>query len=638
MLNFQTEAVQEQMIAIFGDDPIDDEDGKDKDEELSKIPEILRYFHMPTLLSPIRDAQLNDSNAEDAAISIVEKVPEKPQMNDEISLESFVDVTEKVGETTVIKHSESESQTADDRESDSELRPIDTNVDFEVQTLPTIAVDLEPNLSMDNLENLENVENLENSASQTTECAIIELDNNFDDSPASPASPQPEGDLFTEPLKAIPLYTQTSNEYIDEDGTASNNVNDSVSALDRMIYGYSGQAGHENTTFVKPLTNDECYLLASIRNAMETHCLKSTPAPVCVNRMLSITRRPIWLATAILELVEDARETISVEFTPPAPAMQPSLQKLLVVTESLNRYIDGFDRFVEFELERRLFSLVKDEHVLNLINLTQFYTGLIDIERPQNKAKVRMFIYKCLYYFSHKAVPLVFTMVMAHPHVLPHANSIEFIGDPLVRAITSILSNIQYTSMKENELPFRKKEMYMTLKRRFGYFADKSFPIDCAIDYCIDQIKQNRLKNVSYALILLAKRQGPEYAIKEIAEKRLIPMLQQYFTGNLSSIHEYDQQIVVILSTIGSIVKTLPAHENIDGFADIFVRCLNASERQVIQEAAVSALCQMNRFGTAKIYHHLKLWTPKYQISSRIDAMLRTIVHRKPKYFWLKPT
>lgn len=444
----------------------------------------------------------------------------------------------------------------------------------------------------------------------------------------SPASPKPETNYCSKPPREVFLDTEQHCESIDA-------LPEETSLIDQLIHNYSTETYKEcMKRQIKDSCIEEAYLLASLRNAIETYCAKATPAHACVDQILLLTRRPIWMAASILEVVENTREPLSMEFTPPAPAMPSSLQKILVLITHLDRYISGFAAIVRFELEQRLFQLNRDQHIVPMVNLAQFFTGLIDIERPQNKAKVRLFIYKSLYYFTHKAVPLVFTVIMAHPDALPHANEVEFSHDPLVRMFAAILSNITYTNTKANETAYRKTEMFITLKRRFGFFAGQNFLMECAIDFCIKQITVNRLKNVSYALILASKRLGVERGLKEIVEKQLIPLLHQYFSQNISATNEYDQQIAVLITTISSIVKTLPANESVDGFLDIFSRCLHVTDRQMVQEAAVTAICQMSRFGIARVYSYLKSWRPNYRISGQVQAQLRTLVYRKPTKFW----
>lgn len=464
---------------------------------------------------------------------------------------------------------------------------------------------------------------------------ICEID--FD----SPASPKPDDQVSMEDAPVIPINTLTDRSQCN-DNVNINDQNQATtdSALDHLIYNYVQNTRDKIQTSNTKFSGAECYLIASLRNAIEKHCLQnewtSTTSTETIEKLLSLGRQPKHLAIAILEVVEDTKETLSLAFTPLAPAMQPSHQKCLLIVSKLSQLIPSFDQYLQYELERKLFTFQPQEKsVVAMTNLAQFYVGLIDIEQPNDRSKVRLFIFKCLYYFKNTAIPLIFTVIMAHPLAIPHAKTIEHIMDPLTRAIVSALSNIVYTESTGREhYLYKKLDMFTTLKRRYGFFMDKLFPTDSIVDYCVECIRSNHLQHVDYALILIAKRQDRDYAVTKILDKHLIPMLHQYVSMNLMANTEHDDKICMILFTIGSIVKTFPIEHNITGFLHIFVTCLNATHRQCIQEAAISAICQMSRFGMAQIYPHLASWRPNYTISSYIQTMLKTYVYRKPKQFW----
>lgn len=451
----------------------------------------------------------------------------------------------------------------------------------------------------------------------------------------SPASPPPECNTETEPC-VIPTETLHSNQTSEE----SNKIqHDSFeSEINQIIQDYSPKfARTVAMSSISTLSNQDSYLMASLRNAIERYCMSkewtSETVTKCLNRMLSVTRHVKYLAIALLETVEDTQEMPSLEFTPPAPAMPPSIQRCILLYTRLTHNLPTFSEYFKIMLERKMFVFKNELPVEALINLTHFYIAINDIEQSLNPANMRLFIYKCLYYFTYKCIPLVFTVLMAHPFILPHANSVEFLTDPLNKAIVTVLTNLIY-SVDNKDKSYKKTEMFLTLKNRFGYFADKVFAIDGIIEYCIDCIQNNRLTNIEYALILLAKHQGYEYAIKNIIQKYLIPLLHRYFTDDLTTNTEYDQQITTILFVISSIVKTVPTDECIDDYVNLLAVALNATDRQIIQEAAISGMCQLSRFGTTRIYQLISTWKPNYIKSKRITAILSTIVYKKPMNFW----
>lgn len=474
----------------------------------------------------------------------------------------------------------------------------------------------------------------------------------FDD--FSPASPKPDDKICTEMPPVIPINTisnknhqfeeEDDEEEEDEEEEENEEERPTIhtdSALDQIIYNYTPSIQTQLKMVGTNFSNANCYLLASLRNAIEKYCLvewSSESVTECIEKLLNLTQHSKFLATSILEVVEDTNENLSLEFTPSAPALQPSHQKCINLVHRLTQIMPTFNQYIRFELERRLFDFGKEKLVLVMTNLTHFFIALTDIEQPTDLKKVRFFIFKCLYYFKKSAIPLVFAVLMAHKNALPHVNAVESLEDPLTLAIVSSLSSIKYLDNDNNRmrLLFKRSEMFHTLKRLYGFFADKLFPTESVITYCIDCLRTNRLEHVDYALILIAKRTDCEYAVSEIIKKHLIPMLIQYFSMDLNTNDEHDEKIQTILFIIGSIVKTFPMEQNVDGYLDIFVKCLNSTQRQTVQEAAILAICQLNRFGMHKIYHHLKNWKPNYQISLQIQVILRNFVYKRPEGFWFR--
>lgn len=607
----------------------------DEDIEEDQIQRIFDLFVTPKMLSPIKDwpddaktqpPPLHKINLDETTISTTENM----QQSDAV-------INEEHSDDSAVLLPPLNHLVHEPIENPLEFMPQITDIEAEVEQIHDDQLlnsnqqcgtsnDLSLNINCDYGTQISL--NCENNTDE-----MVDVDYN------SPASPIPEDQLPTVEPPIIPI-SPVRNTSVQKDDVfeASYGSTDSDSAIDQIIYNYLPNVRNEVLSCTLPFTAAECYLLASLRNAIEKYCLMkewtAETATECISKLLVLSRQPRHLAASILEVVEDTKENLCIEYTPPAPALQASHQKCLILVHRLTQFIPSFNKYLHFELERKLFTFGKEKSVVAMTNLAHFFVALVDTDHPTDRSKVRLFIFKCLYYYKTTAVPLVFTVIMAHPYALPHANSVEFITDPLTRAIISTLSNIIYSEPGIKETNLKKTEMFHTLKRRYGFFMDKLFPIDSVIEYCVNCMRANRLKHIGYALILIAKRQDVEYAVKEILKKHLIPMLHHYCSMDLNVNAEHDEKICTILFTIGSIVKTFPIEQNIQGFLDIFSTCLNVTQRQVIQEAAVSAICQMNRFGVTRIYQHLANWKPTYEISPHIHAMLKTIAYRKPKQFW----
>lgn len=455
----------------------------------------------------------------------------------------------------------------------------------------------------------------------------------------SPASPLPENHLPLEIPKIIPLSAgEDKSTELSDISVELNATSDSI--LDNLIRHYSLQKHHKMLLSHETINSDsEMHLLQMLREIIEEYLVQTQCSIIernrCAEKLLNLTNRTKYLSAAILEVIEDTDESINMDFTPPAPALPLSHQKCIILVNCLSRHIPMFEKFIYFEIERRLFNLSTSQLQLSaMLNYTHFYIALIDIGQPSDISKVLFFIYKCLYYFKNKSIPLIYTMLMAHPLVLPPAKSVEMIKDPLMHTIIALITNTPYTVTSKGDAEYKKTEMFTTLKTRYGYFANLSFSIEHATEYCIQCIQSNCLTNADYSLILIAKRMGCDWAIKNVIDPHLLPLLHQLITKEITISTENDERIANILFIIASIIKTYPVNENIDFYLNIFVSCLNASNRKVIQEAAVSAMCQLGRSGVTQIYKLLCNWRPTYDVSPHIIAMLNSFVHRRDMQFW----
>lgn len=362
----------------------------------------------------------------------------------------------------------------------------------------------------------------------------------------------------------------------------------------------------------------------------------TTEVDVCLSQLLQATQRPKYLAHAILACVQrTSDEKLCTKSTPPAPPMRPIDQKCLVLVLRLAKLIPRFDQYLRMEIERETFRSPKPLPLPAAINQMYLYIALLDIDTDQSarqtSSNIRLLIYKCMYYYPMEWTPLVLAILTAYPMAIPHAANTHTHPDPLIRVLATILSTESYGA--DADPLQRKQDMFYFLKIRYGYFAIISFPWDETIQYCIDCLKQNQLKNVGYALLLLARRRGWEWAMKAIVETHLMPMLQQ-FMANAQTSAVHDQQIATIVFMKASILAMMPTEYVVDEYLDMFAAILVATERKVLQEAAVSALCRMARFGCANVYTRIADWKPDYEVDHAIKAMLLTFVHRKTRGFW----
>lgn len=335
--------------------------------------------------------------------------------------------------------------------------------------------------------------------------------------------------------------------------------------------------------------------------------------------------------TAILETIEDnSDDPVSMENTPPAPALPLTHQKLIMVVELLDSCMK---KKLLHALDRKIFTLKigKDsENVQTLMSLAHFYIGLTDIEK--NVSAARLFIYKSLYYYNHKSFPLVYAMITAHPNCLSKTTNSAYNkdDDALLTTIKTILMNCPKDTFERSE--FKKRELRSLLLTEYSYRPfDPS--TDAVVNILIDRLKQNQLKNLDHSFILLAKRYGFEWAMSKIVKIHLYPLLEQLIAQSIKS-DINDLQIVYCLRILSTILKTCPSNVDKTYFLQLFKTILDKSTKPMIQEAAVEALLRFQRFGFVDVYQRIKKWNPHHKITPKLLLMLKTFVYRKDLTFW----
>lgn len=466
---------------------------------------------------------------------------------------------------------------------------------------------------------------------------ILEIDTveeSIDSYNYTPSSPLREEFDHDWRIPIIPLQHSTSTK---ASPTKSNVANFSI--VDGMIKTYNmatNQIMHaevaSNKTPVIPRS-----IMQKLQNTMQRYLSSRTftTADVdrCVVELLRLTQRPKFLAQTIMSSIQKASgEELCRKATSPAPLLRLTDKKCIVLVLRLTKHMPQFDEYLRMEIERQTFKLKDSLPFESLINQMYFHIALLDIDsgQPHKLANIRLLIYKCLYYYKRLSSALVYAILMAYPRALPHATHTTAYDDPLLRAFASVLANEIYVTDAE---PFlMKQEMFFYLKIRYGYFALISFPFDDTVSYCIECIHRNQLKNVDYALILVGKRKGYEWAMKYIVEGHLVPLLGQFMANVHADAH--DHQIATILFTIATIVKTVPCDQNIEKYLNMFASVMDATNRKLLQQAAVSALCQLARFSHTSVYSKIASWRPDYEVDRSVKAMLLTFVHKKMKSFW----
>lgn len=355
--------------------------------------------------------------------------------------------------------------------------------------------------------------------------------------------------------------------------------------------------------------------------------------------ILAVTDNTKLISWAVMECAVTYQDfVLDVQCSPPAPPLPKSVQQLVLLVKTLNETLFTLDKVLLHELDRRVFTLKAgaDKVMLeSIMAMTYLYIGISDSSRLYG-CTARFYIYKCLYYFTFKGLPLIYLVLKAFPHALPKKGSSYYDNsDAMVSTLRTVLMNINF--MERSNAPdahlYKKNELMKLFRFFYGYEPGKP-TYDELITNLVEKIKANKLKNVDYCLILVAKRKGYEWSKDAIVQKHLYPLLNDYLK-QLDRDPALDDRICCLIFTISAILKTQPNFQDVSRFMQMFGNIVQLADgNQRIQEAAVAGLVRFTRFGFADIYEWLCRWCPSYEVSGRTKLMLATFVHRKEVRFW----
>lgn len=453
----------------------------------------------------------------------------------------------------------------------------------------------------------------------------------------SPMSPPPESrsTIYTEPVEPrnIPL----------ENPLASRILTEASTPMGKAIACYKRERRAEVLNKITPnACKKEKKLIQELVSVIMAYVKDEWTAEnvdIRSKELLNVSGDTRVIAQAIVDCIMSLTEdlVIDVQCSPPAPPLPKATQKVVLLAKTLNEVLFTLDRILLQEVDRRVFNLKSDKTDLAAITaLTYLYVGIADCNRLYG-CTARMYIYKCLYYFNYKGLPLIYYVLKAFPHALPKKASAFFDNsDAMVSTIRTVLMNINY--MEKSTHPeaalYKKCELQKLLKYFYGYQHGSPTYAEL-ITNLIEKIKANKLKNVDYCLILVAKRQGYEWAKRHIVQKHLYPLLNDYLKRIETVQGTHDDQIRCLIFCISAILKTQPNYEDVTGVMQIFGSIIQRTDgNQRLQEAAVAGLMRFTRFDYADIYEWLCKWRPSYEVSGRIKLMLATFVHRKDERFW----
>lgn len=317
--------------------------------------------------------------------------------------------------------------------------------------------------------------------------------------------------------------------------------------------------------------------------------------------------------------------------------------KLLFLAFTIGKENKKFRPSLFLALDKELFTFkMKLFNIEKFIHLTRFYVRLVGID-VRSAHKLYIFIYKCLYYYGFKAIPMITIILEMYPAIMPNLRNVNSDKynemDPMALTLVNVL--IEFFKFNSKKKSNKFAIFFKFLQRHYDYKFDQINTTDL-LKIMVNKIQSNKCLNVGFSLVLIAKRKGYEWSRMNILNKILFPLLNDYMLidkiNRESQIYcmQNDLKIALCLNTISAILKTHSDTKEIIFLMQLFTNILHESDSKIVQEAVIESLLRLSRLGYEEVYKRICKWQPKFPISRKLELMMRSFIHRKDRNFWKK--
>ncbi|XP_015515546.2 uncharacterized protein LOC107221162 [Neodiprion lecontei] len=312
-------------------------------------------------------------------------------------------------------------------------------------------------------------------------------------------------------------------------------------------------------------------------------------------------------------------ELLDRTYTPPAPILSKTQQRIITMLIVLNRTIPDLIRLVQTGIEYKLFRLGFAPEVEVVEELVRVFTALARIQK--DREKIRILCCDAIYCLGMKAIPLVYTVLISWPEVLPMAGTSN---DPLLLCLTQAIVMQTGDTSFPKFLPLKK-----LLSGYYKYTSDDPFYTNLTQNF-MTALKDKRQNGLDTAIILLAKKKGAIWAYKNIIQGGLLQMI----------IERVHPSIYDAFCLLGYIMRSFSVNDK-EGFVKNILEQLCAlmvsgegSMQQ--QEGVATALISLNRHKLDVVAKTLLNWKPSEPISEPTTQLLTNLFRIHQTKWWRK--
>ncbi|XP_011296749.1 uncharacterized protein [Fopius arisanus] len=314
-----------------------------------------------------------------------------------------------------------------------------------------------------------------------------------------------------------------------------------------------------------------------------------------VSLTLLNTKSPRTVAKTLIDfLVErsDVIEPLDLTYTPPAPPMTKSLQRIVTLLIDLNREMPGLTDLVLQGIDFTLFRLNASPSWEAVGELSKLFTILVRIRK--DRERVRIMCCDAIYGLQKKSLIVLHAVLTCWPEVLPMYDA----GKNQYLPIT-IVHIVRTHSVDDNA---KCEQLKKLIKGFFKYPQNESSAV--LGKKLLDILASDSNKNVECGILLLSKKEGSEWTNKNIIQGGLMRMIVE---GNSSEVYQ-------LLKLLGFLMRPFPVPDK-EGTVKRIVEQLKAlvasdAGSPDLQEGAISALVSLSRHRFDDIAASVLNWQP----------------------------
>ncbi|XP_063978946.1 uncharacterized protein LOC135163437 [Diachasmimorpha longicaudata] len=337
-----------------------------------------------------------------------------------------------------------------------------------------------------------------------------------------------------------------------------------------------------------------------------------------VSTQMLNTKSPRTVAKAILDFLIDRSATgepLDLTYTPPAPPMTKSLQRIVTLLKDLDSKIPELINFVFQGIEYALFRLNATPTWETVEELSKLFTVLARIRK--DRERVRIMCCDAVYGLQKRSLIVLHAVLTCWPEVLPLYDADKDQYLPI-----SIAHTIRSQAVNDNSKCEQVKKLIK------GYFKyPQNDPPEVLGNKLLEALGRNYDKSVETAILLLAKREGTDWTHKNVIQGGLMPMIVE---GKCSEIYHS-------LKLLGFLLRPFPIFDK-DGAVKKIVEQLRAlAEADTgsvdLQEGAISALMSLSRHRFEDVAGSVLSWRPTRALPELLHEQINAFFASRGSYW-----